>query len=221
MKPDTCSEKSLFHAVSLFQGNVEVWLGQLLSGVRQTLHAIIRQAYLAISDSGLKLLEFQSVFPAQVGLLGIQMIWTRDAEDALVHSKSDKKVLSLLKTGTDWKGVFYCHADPLPLTVPCLIGGQIMQSTNQKFLDLLNELIDMTTRDLSRNERTKYETLITIHVHQRDIFDELVGGPSEVGFHVDQRSVSHHVLLSPTGPSKRAIGGRLRVAKTVKVLLPG
>lgn len=72
---------------------MEVWLGQLLAGVRQTLHAIIRQAYLAISNPGLKLLEFQSAFPAQVGLLGIQMIWTRDAEDTLIHSKSDKKVL--------------------------------------------------------------------------------------------------------------------------------
>lgn len=72
---------------------MEVWLGQLLAGMRQTLHAIIRQAYLTISDPVFKLLDFQSAFPAQVGLLGIQMIWTRDAEEALVLSKSDKKVL--------------------------------------------------------------------------------------------------------------------------------
>jgi len=73
-------------------------LGQLLSGVRQTLHAIIRRAYLAISDPAFKLLDFQSAFPAQVGLLGIQMLWTRDAEDALVLSKSDKKVRYISKS---------------------------------------------------------------------------------------------------------------------------
>lgn len=163
---------------------MEVWLGLLLAGVMQTIHNIIRQAYQAISDPDLKLLEFQAAFPAQIGLLGIQMIWTRDAEEALSLSKSDKKVLLLfydcLKRA-EGSHVFTIRFSPSHCPMfDCLL--QIMQTTNQKFLDILNELIDMTTRELTRNERTQYETLITIHVHQRDIFDELVGGRRDTHF---------------------------------------
>lgn len=46
----------------------------------------------------------------------------------------------------------------------------IMKRTNQWFLELLNSLIEVTVKDLSKYARAKYEALITIHVHQRCVY---------------------------------------------------
>lgn len=50
----------------------------------------------------------------------------------------------------------------------------IMSLTQKKLLSLLTTLIKQTTYDLSKFDRVKYETLVTIHVHQTDIFNDLV-----------------------------------------------
>jgi dynein heavy chain len=50
----------------------------------------------------------------------------------------------------------------------------IMKQTNTKFGTLLQELISICLQNLNRLERTKYETLVTIHVHQRDLFQEVL-----------------------------------------------
>lgn len=93
---------------------------------------------------------------SQIGLLGLQVIWTTEATEALKNARSDKK---------------------------------IMQATDDHFQEILDMLIEMTTKELTKIERTKFETLITIHLHQRDIFHALVSL---------SESISHNIQSSVT-----------------------
>eukprot|EP00043_Microstomoeca_roanoka_P013217 m.129292 g.129292 ORF g.129292 m.129292 type:complete len:4796 (-) comp15694_c0_seq1:72-14459(-) len=122
-------------------GNVEIWLGALLQEQRVSLNNVICDAAVQALDQNFQLIEFENSYPAQVGILGIQLLWTRDAEVALNNARTDKK---------------------------------IMQQMDDKFLRLLSELIDATLQELSKVDRVKFETLVTLHVHQRDIFHDLV-----------------------------------------------
>ncbi|CAK6957757.1 dynein axonemal heavy chain 8-like [Scomber scombrus] len=134
-------EKLPLDSPVLAQGPVELWLGVLLMQQQSSLHTVIKASELEINDEDFDLLSFLNKFQAQVGLLGIQMLWTRDSEEALQNAEDDKEIMPL---------------------------------TKKKFLNLLSILIKQTTHDLSKFDRVKYETLVTIHVHQSDIFNDLV-----------------------------------------------
>lgn len=48
-----------------------------------------------------------------------------------------------------------------------------MQVTLKKVNNLLQTLVSITLQDLNKRQRTNVETLVTIHVHQRDVSEEL------------------------------------------------
>lgn len=54
------------------------------------------------------------------------------------------------------------------------VDKKIVAKKNQEFQDMLDYLVDQTVKDLTKLQRVSCETLVTIHVHQRDIFDELM-----------------------------------------------
>lgn len=122
------------------QGNVEEWLNVLLSEQRESLAEVIKDAAIGSMQNQMDLIPYMEGFPSQVGIVGIQMLWTRDAEVALDLAKTDKKA---------------------------------MVKADDYFLELLTGLIDKTL-DVTMNKlnRMKFETLVTLHVHQRDIFHD-------------------------------------------------
>ncbi|XP_030752815.1 dynein heavy chain 8, axonemal [Sitophilus oryzae] len=133
-------EKVVFEKPVVCQGGVEFWLNSLLFMVRETVKGVIAAQAQCLVDPDYDFITGMTAYCGQAALVGIQVLWTKEAEIAIKRARVDKMA---------------------------------MRITNQRFLDLLNSLIDLTSKDLSKMLRTHYETMVTIHVHQRDIFDNI------------------------------------------------
>ncbi|XP_026672559.1 dynein heavy chain 8, axonemal-like [Ceratina calcarata] len=133
-------EKVVLEKDVVCTGGVENWLNTLLDAHQFSVGSVISQGLQTFANEDFDPIQLIDNSILQVGLLGLQVLWTRDSETALNTAKRDRT---------------------------------IMKRTNQWFLDLLNSLIEVTVKDLTPYARSKYEALITIHVHQRDIFDDL------------------------------------------------
>ncbi len=76
----------------LAQGNIEVWLQALVSGMQTAVKAIIKKAPADFLEQDLETFIFSH--PAQVTLLGIQFAWTADTQAGLTAARTDKNIMN-------------------------------------------------------------------------------------------------------------------------------
>ena len=92
--------------------------------------------------------DFQNDYPAQIALMGIQLVWTAKVQETLQKCSKDRTIVESTKTA--------------------------IKNMHLELTKLVLEKID------SKLIRTKIETLITIMVHQRDVYiDQLAPQASQ------------------------------------------
>eukprot|EP00928_Gymnodinium_smaydae_P031098 TRINITY_DN22944_c0_g2_i2.p1 TRINITY_DN22944_c0_g2~~TRINITY_DN22944_c0_g2_i2.p1 ORF type:complete len:3465 (-),score=972.42 TRINITY_DN22944_c0_g2_i2:18-9410(-) len=126
-------------------GNIEDWLLQLEAEMQRSVRRECRVCSMEVGRllNGLSVEMFGHKSIAQVALLGIQLVWTADFQEALVRMSKDRD-------------------------------RTIMAATSKKFVQILSDLVSLCLTDLgSKMNRTKFETLVTIHVHQKDLFQDV------------------------------------------------
>lgn len=125
-------------------GNIEDWLCDILKRMQVTMKDICRNcaADVNVVANDLHLLrKFVDDYIAQFALLGIQILWTMDTQNALEQMKIKKNA---------------------------------MKDCNARQMEILREMSSWCLQDLGAAvNRRKIETLVTIHVHQRDVTNEL------------------------------------------------
>ena len=137
------TEQLVFSKEVIAKGNIEDWLMTMLRTQCLTMKDACRQMALEATNitSSSQLRPFVDVQCSQYALLGIQLLWTNDCHEALMH---------------------------------CKVKKNIMHETTKKCLAVLTEICSWCLQDLgSRMNRQKIETLVTIHVHQRDVWGDI------------------------------------------------
>eukprot|EP00937_MAST-01D_sp_MAST-1D-sp2_P000194 g194.t1 len=126
------------------KGNIEEWLLEVVRTMKVSLKSICKNCAADIHDAGSdisKLRAFVDAYVPQFALLGIQMMWTADVQEALENCKANK---------------------------------QGVKDVDKKTVAVLKELSSWCLQDLGpKVNRKKIETLVTVHVHQRDAMAEL------------------------------------------------
>jgi len=120
-------------------GNIEDWLGELEHEMQRSLKKLCE----AVSADCLvmPMRQFVTRNCGQFALLGLQVLWTTQCQEAISKAKTNK---------------------------------QIMIDTNRNQLNVLQDLSNWCLEDLgSKMNRIKVETLVTIQVHQREVFTDL------------------------------------------------
>jgi dynein heavy chain len=125
-------------------GNIEDWLMSLLKNMRVTMKDLARSCAAGIIDAQNDLSRLRPLVDeniAQFALLGVQIMWTYETQNALES---------------------------------CQFKKNAMKENSQKQLQVLSEMSSWCLQDLgTKVNRKKIETLVTVHVHQRDIAQEL------------------------------------------------
>jgi dynein heavy chain len=120
-------------------GNIEDWLGEIEKEMQRSLKKLSEAA--ALECMSMPFRQFVNKTCGQLALLGLQIMWTSQCQDALSKARANK---------------------------------QVMIENNKLQLATLTDLSQWCLEDLgTKMNRIKIETLVTVQVHQRDVFADL------------------------------------------------
>lgn len=91
---DVLDEKIPFHKEILAKGQVEEWLNDFLRTHQKTIHQCIRKSVEKMNYDDFNLNKFIEQEIAQLGLLLLQIIWTKRSEKALQDASINKNIMN-------------------------------------------------------------------------------------------------------------------------------